>query len=443
MTEQTPNPDEQHCPFLPRGAALDLFHCHAPEVLLEGPAGTGKSRAALEKANLLAWKHPGMRALLVRKTRKSMTESTLVTFEQKVVPADWPVLRGPGRSTRQTYVYPTGSTLVIGGLDRASKIMSSEYDLIVAFEARELTEDDWESLLTRLRNGQTPYHQAIADTNPDAPTHWLNQRAASGAMTRLLSRHEDNPTVTSQYLAQLQRLTGVRYARLRLGKWAAGEGVIYEDWDPQVHLIDRFPIPAHWRRLRAIDFGYTNPFVCQWWALDEDERMYLYRELYMTRQLVQDHAGRIQELSRDEVIEATISDHDAEGRATLERCEVATLPARKAITAGIQAVTERLRTGAEGKPRLFILRNSLVQRDRLLQEARLPWATEQEFDSYVWSESTGGRGAGELPAKLNDHGMDALRYAVAYVDNLGSMPLSVRLCQPVEAVARDELLWAS
>lgn len=430
-------------PYIAFGAAFELFYCHDPEVLIEGPAGTGKSRAVLEKAHRLASENPGLRVLLVRKTRKSMSESTLVTFEEKVLPAGSALLRGPGRETRQSYVYPNGSTLVLGGLDRVSKVMSSEYDLVAAFEACELTEDDWELLLTRLRNGRGPYHQAIADTNPGAPAHWLNRRAENGGITRLLSRHDDNPAVKPEYIARLEGLTGVRHARLRRGVWAAAEGMVYEDWDPKVHLLSRFPLPAEWRRIRSIDFGYTNPFVCQWWALDEDERMYLYRELYMTRGLVQDHAVEITRLSRFEQVEATISDHDAEGRATLEHYGVSTLPARKAIITGIQAVAERLRPGADGKPRLFIFRDSLAQRDVRLQEARLPWATEQEFDGYVWSPAASRDGAREVPTKLNDHGLDALRYAVAYVDGLDVAQLDVRLCQPGEIEDRHELEWAS
>ncbi len=45
-----------------RGAAKALFRCHAPEVLIEGPAGTGKTRAVLEKINQLCEKYPGTRA---------------------------------------------------------------------------------------------------------------------------------------------------------------------------------------------------------------------------------------------------------------------------------------------------------------------------------------------------------------------------------------------
>lgn len=417
---------DKHRGYEPFGAAYDMLHCRAPEILIEGPAGTGKTRAVLEKAHHLAQKYPGMRGLLVRKTRRSMTESVLVTFEDKVIPADWRIVRHRGRALRESYRYRNGSTLVLGGMDRASRVMSSEYDFIAVFEARELTEDDWESLLTRLRNGRMPYHQAVADTNPDAPTHWLNRRAERGAMVRFRSRHQDNPVATRDYLDRLARLTGVRLARLGRGQWVAAEGAVYEQWDPTMHLLDRFPLPGHWRRLRSIDFGYTQPFVCQWWALDEDGRMYLYREIYMTRRLVADHAALIREHSALETIDATVADHDAEGRATLERCGVATLAASKTIGPGIQAVATRLRAAGDGRPRLFILRDSLVQRDEERLNAGEPWCTEQEFDSYVWAKRPGREIHEEYPTARHDHGMDAMRYAVAHVDGPGQQ-LSVRV----------------
>jgi len=82
--------------------------------------------------------------------------------------------------------------------------------------------------------------------------------------------------------------------------------MVYDDWDPAVHLLDPFAIPDDWRRFRAIDFGYTNPFCCQWWAVDGDGRMYLYREVYMTRRTVREHARTIAEYSDGERIEATV-----------------------------------------------------------------------------------------------------------------------------------------
>jgi phage terminase large subunit len=86
-----------------------------------------------------------------------------------VLPAGSPIAAGASRRMRQAYHYPNGSEVVLGGLDKPSKVMSTEYDGIYVQEAIELYENDWESLTTRLRNGVVPFQQLIADTNPDAP----------------------------------------------------------------------------------------------------------------------------------------------------------------------------------------------------------------------------------------------------------------------------------
>jgi phage terminase large subunit len=333
-----------------------------------------------------------------------------------------------GGAHPEWYDYPNRSRVFVVGMDNSDKILSSERDVIYVNQAEELTLDDWEKLSTRCtgRAGNMPYAQMIGDCNPGAPSHWILQRRDAGALAFLESRHEDNPTLfeptTGQItelgtrtMAVLNALTGVRKARLRQGKWVQAEGAIYEGWDRALHLIDRFEIPADWQRFRAVDFGYTAAFVCQWWAVDGDGRMYLYRELYMTHHTVKVHAGAIKELSEGERIQTTVCDHDAEDMATLRENGIATRPAEKAVSVGIQRVQERLKKAGDGKPRLFILRDSLVAVDEALRELKKPICTEQEIEGYVWAN----KATKEEPVKVDDHGCDAMRYAVMYLDRKG------------------------
>lgn len=424
--------------YAPHGAARELFHRRDGELLLSGPAGTGKSRACLEKMHLCASKYAGARMLMARKTQASLTSTAVVTYERKVLhPLDGVVFFGGSARQPAHYRYPNGSVVVVGGLNQPTRIMSAEYDLIYVPEATELVENDWESLTTRLRNGVMPYQQLLGDCNPGAPTHWLKQRADAGTLAMLESRHEDNPALWdgtawtaegAAYIARLDGLSGVRKARLRHGRWAAAEGLVYEQWDRARHLIDPFPIPAAWPRYLVIDFGYTNPFVCQWWAGDPDGRLFRYRELYRTRRLVEHLARDIARLcgawgeggvdwsrAKERPV-AVVCDHDAEGRATLEHhLKLKTTAAKKAIGDGIQKVQARLETAGDGRPRLFLLRDATVERDDDLAEALLPTCTEDEIEGYVWDTSA-GRKRGELPVDLNNHGCDALRYMVAHLD---------------------------
>lgn len=418
--------------YKPFGSARDIWQDRSPEILLSGPAGTGKSRACLEKLHACALRFPGMRGLIVRKTRESLTESALVTFESKVLPEGSSLAAGSQRATRQVYRYPNGSEIIVGGMkqsgrDMLQKVMSTEYDMIYAQELIEFAEDEFEKLTTRLRNGVMPFQQIIGDTNPDAPNHWLKRRESSGTLRVIESRHEDNPVLWDavkgdwtpfgrQYIATLDRLTGVRKERLRHGRWVQAEGVVYEGWDRRIHLIDPFVIPSDWRRVRSIDFGYSNPFVCQWWAVDHDARMYLYREIYRTRRTVKVHAEQIRKLSALEEFEQTAADHDAEDRATLHESGISSRAARKFIRPGIQAVEERLKVLEDGKARLYVFNNALVEVDPALVEAKRPLCTAEEFDSYVWPKGQDGKALKEVPVDDHNHGMDAMRYAVMAID---------------------------
>ena len=408
---------------------------------MAGAAGTGKSLACLFRLHLAALSTPGIRCLIARKTAVSLGSTTLVTFEKKVAAEALKagVVTWCGGSAREAaaYRYSNGSTINVGGLDKPEKVLSSEYDLIFCDEATELTITDWETLGTRLRNGVLSWQQQIAACNPVHPTHWIKQRGDTGALRLLTSLHRDNPAYVNAdgsltpagvaYMAKLDALTGVRRLRLRDGKWAAAEGLVYEDFDPTVHIVDPDVIRPEWRRTWVIDFGYTNPFVWQEWAEDGDGRLYLVREIYRTKTLVEDHARAILAVVAPggrwagPKPRAIICDHDAEDRATLQRhLGMGTIAAHKTVKDGIQAVQARLRPAGDGKPRLFFCRGALIDRDPELVEAKKPAATVEEIVGYIW-DAQPGKQPKEQPVKADDHGMDAMRYVVAERD-LRSQP---------------------
>lgn len=436
MTESPPEVE-----FHARGAIARLFQTRAPEVLVEGPAGTGKTMGLVTYADWLAWQHPGCRILFVRATRTSLTQSVLVTYESKVL-MQAEIASGARRDNRSSYVYPNHSEIVCGGMDHPDRLMSTEYDFIFVFEATEVSEDAWEKLASRLRNNVAPYQQIVADCNPGAPSHWLNRRAANGKMERLLSRHPDNPAMWDganwteygrQYLARLDRMSGVRRRRLLDGVWAQAEGVVYPDFDPATHVISAMPEGWEaWPKYRAIDFGYTNPFVVQWWAVDPDGRLYLYRECYRSRRLVSDWAKIINAFGGAFV--ATVADHDAEDRATLDAGGIPTIAANKGVEVGIQAVQARLTPAGDGRPRLFVLRTSLVERDPERDDRGQPCGVLEEFETYAWQPDKDGRAAKEEPVKEHDHSMDTLRYMVMHFDWAGERA-GVMMAGPASAPA--------
>lgn len=441
--------------YNPRGACkVAMLKARDPEVLLSGPAGTGKSRACLEKLNLMCLLNPGMRGLIVRKTATSLSSTALVTWKKFVIKESMAAgdvrYYGGSASEPAAFLYRNGSSVSIAGMDKPTKVMSSEYDLIYVQEATELSETDWESLISRLRNWVVSFQQIIADCNPSHPTHWLKQRCDIGTTRMLESRHEDNPvlfnddgTLTEKgtdYIAKLDRLTGVRKLRLRYGRWASAEGIIYDEWSND-HIITEIPhgpgeqvdqngVPVAWPRIWSVDFGFVNPFVLQCWAEDPDGRLYLYRELYFSHRTVDVHAAQILDIVAPKLPDGRrlwiepqpvdiVCDHDAEGRTVLEReLGLSTSPAHKSVLEGIEAVQVRMKDAGDGKPRIFLLASATHERDEDLAESGKPTSTMEEIPGYVWRvKNIKGRMTDtDEPLKSDDHGCDAMRYAVAARD---------------------------
>lgn len=421
-----------------RGAILQLKNYDECMVGVDGPAGTGKTFGILYFLHMLLLCCDNAKILVARKSNTDLAGSAMATFQDYILhPEEGVSYFGGNKIKPAAYLYPNGSKMVVNGLDKPSKVKSMEFDGVYINEATECDPEDVEYAWGRLgRRGKLPLQPFIMDFNPDAPQHWLNQKMNAGAIVRLESRHEDNPFLYDaqrgewtpagvKYLARLDQLTGVRLARLRYGQWVASEGMVYQDsWERRRNVVDRFDIPAAWPRYLAIDHGYTNPFVCQWWAEDPDGRLWRYREIYMTKRLVADHCQKIKEVSRwgqqggDPLPYVVIVDPSAaEAKAQIRQhldLNRSVIDAPNDVSAGIQCVSARLRPAGDGLPRMFFLRDSLVERDHDLADAKKPTCTVEEVEGYVWQSNNK-----EAPVKEDDHGLDAARYMAAYRDLRG------------------------
>jgi PBSX family phage terminase large subunit len=424
--------------FRPLGWQVAPWLDKSPVMLLDGSAGGGKSALAAYKIDGFLRKYPGAMGLVVRKTRESLTNSTLLYFEKRILAGDKSVRH---RRHLNRFEYANGSILAYGGMkdeDQRESLRSvgldGGLDIVWMEEAHLFLISDFEELLTRMRGHAAPWRQIILTTNPDSDQHWIYKSLIQGGgASRHISRSVDNTYNPADYAETLGKLTGARLLRLRDGKWVGAEGAVYEDYRYETHVIDPFPIPKEWTRFLSIDFGYTNPFVCQWWALDGDGRMYLYREIYMSHRRVELHADDINrlcsgvpqsiwdELDDDqkeaarmngERISYTVRDHDANGGATLKAAGIGSTPAEKTISVGIQKTQERFLDAGDGRARIFFFRDATVETDEKLADAKLPTSTVEELTAYMWAKGADGKPNKEEPLDLNNHGCDAMRYAV-------------------------------
>ncbi len=384
--------------------------CRDREILLAGPAGTGKTRFWLERLYFLLEKYPGIRALLVRKTRASLTESALVTWEKHVLGPHHPAIGAIRRHNRSSYVFPNGSECILAGLDRPDRMLSAEYDLVYVCEATEITETDWETLISRLRGHAMPWSQIVADCNPSSPNHWLRRRCLAGKCRLVETTHRDNPLLWDAELEDwtqfgekyvektLGSLTGVRRKRFLEGLWAAAEGLVYPEFERAVvPRPGQTPSPTV-ISAAALDWGWNDPTAVVVGLLGQDGKLRLVEEIYETRLPISSLVERLRLLCRTWRIEAIYCDPSRP--ELIDHLSMAGLPATahriRAIDTGIAMVSSRL------------LRRTLEIWDNLP-------ATVRELGEYQWAVGKDGA-IKRAPVDASNHAMDAMRYLICGVD---------------------------
>lgn len=181
---------------------------------------------------------------------------------------------GASREHRSRYLYPNGSEIVLGGLDKPGRITSTAWDIIFINEAIELREEAWDTLASRLsRPGRDPrFGFLIADTNPGDPSHWLKKRIEDGQTAFWDTGHKANPAMWTgrnwtpegaAYLDRLRNLKGTRRKRYYDGLWAAGEGQWFGEFT-DANVTERAKFDPMYPVHLAVDCGvHTGAVWCQ------------------------------------------------------------------------------------------------------------------------------------------------------------------------------------
>ena len=407
-----------------------LYTCTADEVMCVGPYNSGKTYPILHR---LYWMHcqiPNLQTLILRKKKVDLYRTTIPQWQNKVLPFPLTDARSPckpyGKGQPQWYDWKNGGRTWVGNCEEAGGYLSGEYDIVFFCQAEQASLQDWELVVQRAdgRAGNwkdaagEPLGQTIGDCNPDVLFHWIPRRLEQGLMQEIRFRHEDNMLLyrdgafTKHGERTVQRmaksLTGVRYKRGFLGQWASAEGAVFDEFNPDVHVIDDLPDISTWNVYRGIDFGYDHPFVCIWVAREpKTNRLIVFKEWRYSKLRYATHADEIRKHGRARM---TWADWDAEPAEQLRRLGVPSFPANKEILPGIDRMKLML---AEEK--LLFYRDALIKRDPRLRERSMPKDIIEEMQGYSHRplhRHTGNSTKDDLPIPKHDDGIDALRYII-------------------------------
>ncbi len=383
-----------------------MINSRDAEVIAEGGAETGKTFSACYKAHTACREYPNAQGALIRKVAASIPGTVLATMKRII--GDFPVTYFGGENNPERIIYPNGSQIWIGGMDNPTKVLSGERDFVQLCQAEEFNLNDIETLTTRVtgRGAVMPYTQIFGDCNPGGAKHPLQERAKAGHLRLIKTYHRDNPSLYTtdgqlteqgkRTMARLDSLSGIRRKRLLEGIWATAEGVVYDNFDPGIHVRVR-PREDFKEWYLAIDEGYTNPAVILLVSEDSDGRRHVFKEWYERGKLQSAVVEQAREWTLEYNIRIAAVDESAAGLiADLRNNGVPAQAAKGRVLDGIQLMQDRLKVAGDNRPR----------------ETIDPSCVESinEYESYIWKKATAAGIIKDEPLKENDHAMDARRY---------------------------------
>lgn len=287
------------------------------EVLYGGAAGGGKSDALLMEA--LRQVHvKNYKAIIFRKTYKQLEE--LIDRSNEIYKMAYK--KAKYNRSEHFWIFPSGAKIYFGNMqytkDRTN-YQGKRYDFIAFDELTHFTWDEYSYMFSRNRpSGPGTRCYIRATTNPGGVGHgWVKDRFITAAppMTPIDSVYKlpdkdgnvvemkrkrmfvpatvyDNQELLKNdpmYLASLAMLPEKERKALLMGDWDSFDGQVFREWvndsshykdQKFTHVIDPFPIPAHWKIYRGFDFGYSKPFSVGWYAVDEKGKIYRIKEYY-------------------------------------------------------------------------------------------------------------------------------------------------------------------
>jgi len=400
------------------------------EVFYGGARGGGKSYAMLIDP-LRYCDRQKHRCLLIRRSMPELRD--LINHSQQLYPKAYPGAKW--REQEKEWRFPSGAKIEFGYAENttdALRYQGQSYTWIGIDELPQYPNADiYNFLRSSLRSvdPEIPVYMRATGNPGNVGSTWVkemfvdpavpNERFSIDIQTpvgnRSITRRfipaklQDNPYLmqTEDYYIMLASLPEVQRKQFLDGDWGAYEDAAFPEFNRQVHVVKPFDIPRNWHKFRSCDWGYSSPACVLWFAIDFDNNLWVYRELYTQKVVADMFARQVLDMERGEYIRYGILDSSTWAR----RGDVGPSIAETMITAGCRwrpsdrsprsringklelhkrfSVRDR---GNEKKPSLFIFDNC-INLVRTLPLLPCDKNNPEDVDTHT-----------------EDHAYDALRY---------------------------------
>jgi len=317
-----------------------------------------------------------------------------------------------------------GSKMIFGSADNPNNLEGPHVDFGWMDEAGLMSRLAWDVLRRRTGacSGQIlittiPYFRGWLMTDCYEP--WVNG-TDEGLVEWIKCSSSDNPEYSREEIEyQRKHMRPDKFAIYYLGEWAKPAGLVFPTDITEPALVDlakefawndceccRGSIPHEWPAYAGHDWGFNAPTTGVWGRLSPDDVLYIVADYQLAGLTIEEHVDEWKMAGLNEVDGAFGDPASPEQWLRAANCGYPIEKADNSISSGIDAITDRLKSG-----RLKVSRECQNVIDC--------------FDSYVWAESKDNdQEFLDKPAKPQpaEHVMDGLRYLVVSVAQISLQP---------------------
>ena len=318
--------------FKPNGGPQTEFLAASErEVFYGGARGGGKSYAMLVDP-LRYCSRPHHRALLIRRTMPELRD--LISKSQLLYSKAYPGAKW--REQEKEWRFPSGAKIEFGYAENMTDVLRYQGQSYTWIGIDELPQYPSPDIYNFLRSSLRSVDKDIpvylrATGNPgNIGSQWVKEMFVDPAepnsafeikidtpvgvktITRrfIPAKLQDNPYLmqTDDYYAMLASLPDIQRKQFLDGDWDAYEDSAFPEFSKTTHVVEPFEIPKGWYKFRAADWGYSSPACVLWFAVDYNNNLWLYRELYTSKVTADIFARQVLELESGEYIQYGVLD---------------------------------------------------------------------------------------------------------------------------------------
>ena len=314
-----------------KGPQRDFLAASEREVFYGGARGGGKSYAML--IDPLRYCHKEHhRCLLLRRTMPELRD--LINHSQRLYSRAYPGAKW--REQEKEWRFPSGAKIEFGYAENMTDVLRYQGQSYTWIGIDELPQyhspDIYNFLRSSLRSvdPSIPVYMRATGNPGNVGSQWVkemfvdpidpntafNIEVSTPSGTKYITRRfipaklQDNPYLmqTDDYYAMLSSLPEVQRKQFLNGDWDAFSNAAFSEFDRDLHVVEPFEIPKGWQRFRAADWGYSSPACCLWFAIDYDNNLLVYRELYTEKITADVFAKKVLTLEQGEYIRYGVLD---------------------------------------------------------------------------------------------------------------------------------------